>query len=420
MIKDIFTSATLAVRLATGPLGPHLDALATALKKQGYAVTTIGHHLREAHAFGCWWHDQHPLDEISERMLEHYLAALSAQTTPLTAQRRQGIATAIRLLLDHARQAGLIAPPPPPVAGLLQTEIQQWLFRYQEYLEKVQGLAPSTCQRSLFFATRLLETVSQQGRIEWSNFTAEKITAFLLAEVAPRKGSGPRGPATALRSFLRFLVAQGQLAAGLELAIPPMRQWSQSALPQRLNETETQQLLASCSSETAVGRRNYAILLLLARLGLRAKEVAQLQLEDLDWNQGSLLVRAGKTHCQRLLPLPQEVGEALLSYLQHGRPSSTERAVFLTVLPPYRPLTSSSVISVTVKRLLARADVKRQSGGAHLLRHTAATQMVNRGASFKEVADVLGHQKLQTTGIYAKLDLAALAQVALPWPGGAQ
>ena len=418
MIQDIFTSATLAVRLATGPLGSHLDELATALQKHGYAVTTIGHHLREAHAFGCWYHEKHPLEAISEWMLERYLADLSSQAAPLTAQRRQGITTAIRLLLGHLRQAGLIAPP--PAASLPQTEAQQWLLRFQEYLEKVQGLAPRTCQGYLFFTTRLLETMSQQGRIEWSNFTAEKLTAFLLAEVAPRKGSGPRGPATALRSFLRFLVAQGRLSAGLELAIPPIRQWSQSALPQRLNETETHQLLTSCSSETAVGKRNYAILLLLARLGLRAKEVAQLQLDDLDWIQGSLLVGASKTHCQRLLPLPQDVGEALLSYLRDGRPPSTERAVFLTALPPHRPLQSHSVISVTVKRLMTRAGIKRQSAGAHLLRHTAATQMVNRGASFKEVADVLGHQQLQTTGIYAKLDLAALAQVALPWPGGAQ
>lgn len=418
MIKDIFTSATIAVRLATGPLGSHLNELATALQKQGYATTTIGYHLREAHAFGCWWRDKYPLEEISERMLERYLADHSSQATPPSAQRRQSMATAIRLLLAHLRQAGLIAPPPavrPP-----QTEAQQWLLRYREYLEKVQGLAPRTCQRSLFFATRLLETISQQGRIEWSNFTAENITAFLLAEVAPRQGSGPRGPATALRSFLRFLVAQGQLAAGLELAIPPMRQWSQSALPQRLQETEIHQLLTSCSTQTAVGRRNYAILLLLARLGLRAKEVAQLQLEDLDWKQGSLLVRTSKTHGQRLLPLPQDVGEALLSYLQQGRPPSTVREVFLTALPPYRPLSSHSVVSVTVKRLLARAGIQRQSAGAHLLRHSAATQMVNHGASFKEVADVLGHQRLQTTGIYAKLDLAALAQVALPWPGGAQ
>jgi site-specific recombinase XerD len=392
--------------------------LATALQKQGYAVTTIGHHLREAHAFGCWCHEKHPMEEISERMVEGYLVALSSQEAPLTAQRRQSITTAIRLLLGHLRPAGLIAPP--RTASLPQTEAQQWLLRYQDYLEKVQGLAPRTCQGYLFFATRLLETLSQQGRIEWANFTADKITAFLLAEVAPRKGSGPRGPATALRSFLRFLVSQGRLSAGLELAIPPLRQWSQSALPQRLQENEIRQLLTSCSSQTAVGKRNYAILLLLARLGLRAKEVAQLQLEDIDWNQGSLLVRTSKTHGQRLLPLPQDVGEALLSYLQHGRPTTTERAVFLTALPPYRPLQSHCVTSVTVQRLMTRAGIKRQPSGAHLLRHTAATEMVNRGASFKEVADVLGHQRLQTTGIYAKLDLAALSEVALPWPGGAQ
>jgi site-specific recombinase XerD len=284
----------------------------------------------------------------------------------------------------------------------------------------VSGLAPNTVQKLLFFATRLLESMSQQGGIVWSAFTADKITAFLQAEVAPRKGSGPHAPATALRSFLRFLVSQGRLSAGLELAIPPIRRWSHSALPQRLSETEINHLLASCADQTATGRRNYAILLLLSRLGLRAKEVARLQLEDIDWTQGSLLARSSKTHCQRLLPLPQDVGEALLSYLRNGRPQTTDREVFLTALPPYRPFKTSAAISVTVKRLMAQAGIKRRSGGAHLLRHSAATQMVNRGASFKEVADILGHQQLQTTGIYAKLDLAALSEMALPWPGGAQ
>lgn len=129
MIKDIFTSATLAESLTTGPLGSHLEGLATALQKQGYATTTIGHHLRAAHAFGCWWHAQHPREEISERMLERYLADLSSQATPPTAQRRQSITTALRLLLSHLRQAGLIAPP--PAAPPPQTEVQQCLTRYQ-------------------------------------------------------------------------------------------------------------------------------------------------------------------------------------------------------------------------------------------------------------------------------------------------
>ncbi len=418
MIKDNFTSATIAARLETGPLGSHLDLLATSLQKQGYATTTIVNHLREAQAFGCWLSEKHQLNEIGELMLELYLADLSSQGEPLTPKRRQKITAAIHLLLKHLREAGVIAPP--PAQSLPETEIQQWQIRYQEYLEKVLGLAPKTYQKYLFFAARLLETLSQQGTIEWSAFTADKITAFLQAEAAPRKGSGPHGPATALRSFLRFLVSQGRLSAGLELAIPPIRQWSQSALPQRLSETEINQLLAICADQTATGRRNYAMLLLLSRLGLRAKEVAGLQLNDIDWIQGSLLVRSSKTHCQRLLPLPQDVGEALLSYLQNGRPQTTDREVFFSAVAPDRPLKTSQAISVTVKRLMARAGIERQSSGAHLLRHSAATQMVNRGASFKDVADVLGHQQLQTTGIYAKLDLAALSEVALPWPGGAQ
>jgi site-specific recombinase XerD len=162
------------------------------------------------------------------------------------------------------------------------------------------------------------------------------------------------------------------------------------------------------------------MILLLSRLGLRAKEVAILQLNDIDWINGSLLVRSSKTHSERLLPLPQDVGDALLSYLRNGRPQTTDREIFLTALPPYRPMKTSAVVSITVKRLMARAGINRQRSGAHLLRHSAATRMVNSGASFKEVADVLGHQQLQTTGVYAKLNLAALSEVALPWPGGAQ
>jgi site-specific recombinase XerD len=321
-------------------------------------------------------------------------------------------------LLKHSRQAGLIAAA--PVISLQLTEAQQWLIRYQEYLDKVSGLAPRTCQGYLRFATRLMEALSCQNVIEWPTLTADKITTFLQIETAHRKGEGPHKPATAIRSFLRFLVLQGRLHAGLELAIPPIRKWSQSALPQHLTKTEIDQMLTSCSYQTVAGRRNYAILLLLSRLGLRANEVAGLQLNDIDWTGGSVMTRSSKTHYQRLLPLPQDVGEAILSYIQNGRPQTADREVFLTVMPPFRPLKSISVISMTVKRLMVYAGIKGRPGGAHLLRHSAATQMVNRGASFKEVADVLGHQQLQTTGIYAKLDLAALEQVALPWPGGAQ
>jgi integrase/recombinase XerD len=161
-------------------------------------------------------------------------------------------------------------------------------------------------------------------------------------------------------------------------------------------------------------------LLLLSRLGIRALEAAQLQLDDVDWHTGCLLIRASKTHRERNLPLAEDVGQALVDYLRDGRPQTDSRNIFLEHTAPFCPLRTSSAITKAVKRLLKKTGIERRSAGAHLFRHTAASQMVCRGASFKEVADVLGHRSLQTTGIYAKLDLAALSQVALPWPGGAQ
>ena len=213
---------------------------------------------------------------------------------------------------------------------------------------------------------------------------------------------------------------QGFIANGLEAAIPRMRTWKHATLPEHLSSTEVIRILTACADGTALGKRNYALLLLLSRLGLRALEAAQLKLEDVDWRSGSLVIRASKTHRERHLPLPEEVGQACLDYLQHGRPPTNSRQIFLVHTAPFAPLQTSSALTKAVKRLLHKAGIERRSSGAHLFRHTAASQMVCGGASFKEVADVLGHQSLQTTSIYAKLDLVALSQVALPWPGGAQ
>ena len=326
------------------------------------------------------------------------------------------------------RSAMLVAPAGIVQSGLQKvlpassaaTEVQELLVAYKNYLEKVQGLARSTCDKYLYFAVRLLESQFAAAGLDWSAFTADSLRQFVELDAAPRKGFGPNGTATSVRSFLRFLVSQGFIAPGLELAIPKIRHWSQAALPQRLTELEVERLCATSSDGTAIGCRNYAIILLLAKLGLRANEVARLQLEDVDWNNGCLLIRAPKSHRERSLPLRQEVGEALVSYLQGGRPITTHREFFLRHAPSVCPLETPSAITKIVKRLLVKAGIERRSSGAHLLRHTAATRMVNQGATFKDVADVLGHQSLQTTAIYAKLDLARLAQVALPWPGGEQ
>jgi site-specific recombinase XerD len=223
-----------------------------------------------------------------------------------------------------------------------------------------------------------------------------------------------------VRIFLRYLVFCGILPTGLEAAVPGMRIWTYAALPEHFSRTEVEQLLTLSADGTASGRRNYALLLLVARLGLRAQEAARLQLDDMDWHKGTVLIRAQKTSRERLLPLPNEVGQAIVAYLRDGRPATTYREIFLTHTAPYAPLQTASALTKLIKRLVTRAGLPRRSSGAHLFRHTAATHMVRQGVSFKAIADVLGHQSLQTTGIYAKLDLPSLASVALPWPGGAQ
>jgi site-specific recombinase XerD len=226
-------------------------------------------------------------------------------------------------------------------------------------------------------------------------------------------------PSVAVRSFLRFLVGCGELSPGLEAAAPTPRQWTHAPLPQRLTTEEVDRVLVAATGETPKALRNHALLLLLARLGLRAQEVAALCLDDLDWHAGRILIRPGKTHQARVLPLVPDVGQAVAAYLYRGRrPATTSRHVFLACRAPFHPLIDATAISRIATRALRRAGVTGHLRlGAHTFRHTAASQMVNRGASFKEVADVLGHRSLQTTEIYAKLDLDALVAVALPWMG---
>jgi site-specific recombinase XerD len=246
------------------------------------------------------------------------------------------------------------------------------------------------------------------------------ITTFVSQEAVMRRGAGRKLPAVGVRSFLRFLVFRGDIQPGMEAAAPLPPQWKQSSLPPRLGPEEIERVLAVYQEGNAIGRRDRAILFLLARLGLRAQDVALMCLDDIDWMDGRLALRPGKTHRERSLPLPQDVGQAIVTYLQDGRPQSQSRRVFLQSRPLFRPLTTSGVWWA-VRRAFEQAGIVVPAGIAcHIFRHTAASNMVNRGASFKEVADVLGHQSIETTGIYAKLDLDALAAVALPWGGEGQ
>jgi site-specific recombinase XerD len=216
--------------------------------------------------------------------------------------------------------------------------------------------------------------------------------------------------------FLRFLIANGHCAAGLEGAIPTLAHWRLGNLPRYLQPDEVERIIASCDRSSPVGRRDRAILLLVARLGLRAGEVVHLRLSDIDWKSGSIQV-CGKSRRQTQLPLTQEIGQAIVDYLQRGRPRSSADTVFVRCHAPFRSLHCHRAVSWIVAQALRRAGVVRPSlGAAHLLRHSVATSMLRQGASLKDIAGILRHSSIQTTQIYAKVDVLALRQIAQPWP----
>jgi site-specific recombinase XerD len=293
-----------------------------------------------------------------------------------------------------------------------------WISGYIEYLRDVVGAANSTQLRYLPTVRRFIAICSESGTLDWTSLSVLRVTEFIQEEALHRRGHGRTAPASATRSFLRFLAWRGVAPTGLDRAIPRIRRARHASLPTHLSSQQLERLLQRPDAPGPAAYRDRAILSLLAGLGLRASEVAILELDDLDWHAGQLRLRAGKCRRDRVLPLPQEVGAALAEYLQHGRPHHRNRRVFLTLTNPPENVQAAAV-SAIVRRNLVRAGIPLgRLTGAHMLRHTAASRMVNGGAGLKEVADVLGHRSLQTTGIYAKLDLDALAGVALPWIGG--
>jgi site-specific recombinase XerD len=406
----------IRARLEAGPFGPHLDGFVELLQKEGYASRVIRHHIRAADVFGQWLLRRRlGARQVDEAIVSRFVTGLGRYSTQLRPRGRlPEMAFGVRKLAEMLWQKGVArrAQPPP------LTATERWLQSFDQHLEHVRGVTPGARRIYLRYARALLAARFGSAAPDWSRLGADDISDFVRAQAARLKVSACRAPVTATRALLRFLATTGAVPTGLAGAVPTVRAWKLASLPHYLSAQELIRLLESCEDATWVARRNRAILQLLARLGLRAGEVAALHLEDVDWRRGRLLIRAGKSRRERQLPLPDEVGQALVAYLRGGRPQSSCRAIFLRSRPPCRPLKASAV-SAIVQCALRRAGVKVAHLGAHALRHTVATQMVRNGATLKDVADVLGHANLQTTAIYAKLDLATLARVALPWPGGA-
>jgi integrase/recombinase XerD len=313
----------------------------------------------------------------------------------------------VALPLEYLREVGA-APPPVPVVA--DGPVEVLLDGYREYLLVERGLAPSTIVRYECIAKMFLE--QRPVGFELDRLTAADVSGFLARE-CPRLGvAGARGLVSRLRPLLRYLHVAGLIDAPLVWAVPGVADQRDRSLPRGLEPAVVGRLLASCDRRRTVGRRDYAILLLLVRLGLRAGEVAAIELEDVDWRRGEILIR-GKRGRHDRLPLPVDVGEALVWYLRRRGPSEG-RALFVKVNAPAGPV-SGDVVRGVVKDACARAGVPRV--GAHRLRHTAATGMLREGASLVEIAQVLRHREIKTTAVYAKVDRTRLRALAMPWPG---
>jgi integrase/recombinase XerD len=319
---------------------------------------------------------------------------------------------AVAPLLGYLRALGLIPEAPRPLAG---TPVERLLEDFCSYLLLERSLAAGSVRLYERVARLFLAERSVPLGAALEQLGAEEIRGFVLRQCAERSVSSARTLVTALRALLRFLYLQGWTPVLLSGAVPSVAGWSMSSLPRAVDADVVARLLDSCDRATAVGCRDYAILLLLSRFGLRSQEVAALELGDVDWRAGELTIR-GKGDRRDRLPLVCDVGSALVAYLRRARPACSCRRLFVSARAPLAPLSASAVRSV-VRDACKRAGLERL--GAHQLRHTAATEMLRHGAPLAEIGQVLRHRYLLTTAIYAKVDRTALAALARPWPGTA-
>ena len=392
-----------------GPLVPFVEGFRDRLLGVGHPLVSLKHHIVVMGQLNRWLVTR----GLGVEMLTPGVAQQFLDERRADGHRRVPTLATLAPLFDHLREQGVLLPEPPPTP----TRRDVLLAGYRHHLVHDRGLAATTVRRYESFAKRFLADRMQRAGAETGaeGLTSAEVNAYMLQASADLVVGSAKREAADLRALLRYLYLAGELELDLGAAMPPVASWRGGALVPTMSATDVDQLLASCDRSTASGRRDLAVLVLLARLGLRAGEVAAVELGDVDWRAGEIVVR-GKARRKDRLPLPVDVGEALVGYLRDGRPSCECRQLVLTLYAPFRPIRPSSITSL-VYRACRRAGLARVGG--HRLRHALATEMLRRGGDLIEIAQVLRQSDLGTTAGYAKVDRVALRTVAQRWPGSA-
>jgi integrase/recombinase XerD len=408
-VPEEFFHRLTAERLRGNLLVPHLSAFAASLREDGYATVTMQSKVGLLADFSQWLaRESISVTELDERRADAFIRCRERK-----AGVRRGERETLRQFLAHMRNRGVV---PSLVPTCDNSPVAVILSRYEKHLRSERALVTATVVNYVPFARRFLVERFQQGPVLIRDLKASDISSFVLRHAPTMGCRRAQLMTTAFRSFFRFLFQSGELQADLAGSVPTVADWRLSTVPKHLRPEEVRRVLGGCDRNTSTGRRDYAVLLLLARLGLRAGEVVSLQLDDIDWRVGEILIR-GKGLLHDRMPLPVDVGEALTSYLRMDRPRCQTRRVFVCVKAPRCGFAGPSTVSTIVRRALDRAGLHPAFKGAHLLRHSLARTMLRSGASMGEIGEVLRHRVPSTTEIYAKLDFDALRSLAHPWPG---
>ena len=410
MLSHFFQAPARIREIRSNPSAALIEGFADYLFQNGYAVISARRHIRAAEHIVRWATRRDlPISELDDRVLKRFGNHLKQSRCGRYCRcNRLRIVSSARLFLKQTRGIDMAARQLTAYANSRPALLESFCRWMREHR--------GTSELALYNYSLPLRQLIRCFGEDPGKLDAKRLRKFVLSQTRNVGWSTAKRCTTGLRMFLRFLIAEGRCRAGLLGAIPALAHWRLSSLPRYLTPDTVERVIDSCDVSSPVGMRDRAILLLLARLGLRAGDIVRMRLEDIDW-KGAWVHVSGKSRRQTRLPLTQEVGDAIVLYLQKGRPQSERETVFLRSRAPFRGFRSHQAVSMIVATAMRRARITRPGrGAAHLLRHSVASSMLWQGASLQEISALLRHQSIETTQIYAKIDVAALQQIAQPWP----